>query len=778
MSVATPRYDKDEVIQAASGRWGDIALNTCAWNPDHLDGRTQPCPHCGGDDRFNVPEDFAATGRYFCRGCGDTDKEGLTDVLSAVMYYNDCDFPEALAIVAEQVGVEPTEQPRWVLAQSFAKRGADKLPELARELGVSVTALERLGTGHNSEAWTFPETDNHGTVIGISRRYPNGRKQHYPGHKRGLMICDTGFNDLYCVEGATDTATLVDCGLDVIGRPSASGGAVFLKSYMQHCQERQVVIVGENDRKPNGEWPGLKGAISVATKLAESGLNACVALPPSETKDARDWRNKTPDGSFPESIERLSIKEAKAVLNPSAAQASTEVELVRTYDPTDRNDIGNSRHFAKQNADRLQYCHAWKKWIAWDGARWVLDGDGAALRLAKSTVHEMFTHGLAMQSEQIMELATTTASASKLRAMISLAAPELPIGIEDLDSNGWLLNCPNGTLDLRTGDMMEHQRHLNITKLCPTPYLPDSTAPRWEHFVREIFVDDDLISFVQRLMGYCLTGDVSEQKLPIFYGTGANGKSTLLNAFMDVVGTDYTMQSMPDFLMEKRGESHPTEKASLFGKRFVSCVETEASRRLAESTVKMLTGGEKIMARRMREDFWEFEPSHKLVLCTNHKPVVAGQDHGIWRRLLLVPFTQRFEGSRIDKTLPDKLRAEAPGILAWLVRGCIAWKRDGLRPPDIVTVATTAYRTKEDVIGRFIADECQKGSNISATFKSLFHALEAWCRDNGDDCPTKKALGTWLGENGFEKMRSNGVVWKGLMLKPDESETTCDFESL
>jgi putative DNA primase/helicase len=265
-------------------------------------------------------------------------------------------------------------------------------------------------------------------------------------------------------------------------------------------------------------------------------------------------------------------------------------------------------------------------------------------------------------------------------------------------------------------------------------------------------------------MGYCLTADVSEQKLPIFHGTGANGKSTLLNAFMDVVGSDYTMQAMPDFLMEKRGESHPTEKASLFGKRFVSCVETESSRKLAESTVKMLTGGEKIMARRMREDFWEFSPSHKLVLCTNHKPIVAGQDHGIWRRLLLVPFTQRFEGQRIDKALPDKLRTEAAGVLAWLVRGCMDWQRVGLNPPAIVTNATTAYRTKEDVLGRFIDDECQQGPNVSVTFASLFAKLETWSRDNGDDCPTKKSFGTWLAENGFERSRSNGVVWNGLML--------------
>lgn len=536
---------------------------------------------------------------------------------------------------------------------------------------------------------------------------------------------------------------------------------------MQHYQERQVVIVGENDRKPNGEWPGLKGAISVATKLSESGLNACVALPPSETKDARDWRRSNPDGSFPESIQRLSIKEAKAVLNPEAAAASSEVEAVRTYDLTDRNDVGNARHFAKQNACRLQYCHTWKKWIAWDGTRWVLDGDGAALRLAKDTVAEMFQHGLAMQSEQVLSLAQDTASASKLRAMISLAAPELPVSIEDLDPNEWFLNCPNGTLDLRTGDLMEHQRHLNITKLCPTPYLPNAAAPRWEQFVSEIFVDNDLIAFVQRLMGYCLTGDVSEQKLPIFYGSGANGKSTFLNAFLDVVGSDYCMQAMPDLLMEKKGESHPTEKASLFGKRFVSCVETENSRRLAESTVKMLTGGEKIMARRMREDFWEFSPTHKLILCTNHKPVVTGNDHGIWRRLLLVPFTERFEGKKIDSQLNKKLDNEREGILAWLVRGCLAWQENGLGSPAAVQDATKSYRSSEDIVGRFIEERCEESRSSSVRFKELYRAFESWCDDSGDFCIPKRKFGNWLVDNGYERFRANGTCYRGLILQDE-----------
>jgi putative DNA primase/helicase len=381
----------------------------------------------------------------------------------------------------------------------------------------------------------------------------------------------------------------------------------------------------------------------------------------------------------------------------------------------------------------------------------------------------MFTDGMAEQQQHIVKLASETAQAAKLRAMISLAEsePGIPIDVDDLNPNGSLLNCPNGTLDLRTGKLRQHERWQNITMLCPTEYREDATCPQWEQFLKEVCVDEDLIAFVQRLLGYCLTADVSEQKLPIFYGTGANGKSTLLNAFLDVVGTDYTMQAMPDFLMEKRGESHPTEKAALFGKRFVSCVETESSRKLAESTVKMLTGGERIQARRMREDFWEFQPSHKLVLCTNHKPIVAGTDHGIWRRVLLVPFSQRFEGSRIDKKLPEKLKAEAVGILAWLVEGCLKWQRFGFNPPESVTSATDEYRSQEDIIGRFVSERCQRAKSSAVRFSNLYTAFESWCKDTGDFCPSKRKMGSWLTDQGYQSYSAHGRMYRGLVLKAD-----------
>ncbi len=437
----------------------------------------------------------------------------------------------------------------------------------------------------------------------------------------------------------------------------------------------------------------------------------------------------------------------------------------RSYDWTDLNDIGNAKDFAASYACELRYCAAWEKWLIWDGTRWKIDDEGRPLKRAKEMVGRMFTDVMETKQAQQLKHVCDSAKIARLRAMIDLAEPKLPIRIEALDQNGWILNCLNGVANLVTGELMPHDRTQGITKLCPTEFLPDERSPAWDQFLRDVFADDDLIQFVQRLFGYFLTGDVSEQKLALFYGTGANGKSTLINAFMDTIGPDYTMQCLPDFLMEKKSEAHPTEKASLFGKRFVSCVETEASRKLAESTVKMLTGGEKIMARRMREDFWEFNPTHKLVLCTNHRPIIAGTDHGIWRRLLLVPFMRRFDGDRRDKQLSEKLKAERSGILAWAVRGCLEWQRIGLDPPASVTGATEDYRSSEDILGRFISDCCVPGKSFAVRFSHLYDRFEQWANDAGEFLPAKRAVGAWLTDNGYERYSANGRHYRGLMLR-------------
>jgi len=462
-----------------------------------------------------------------------------------------------------------------------------------------------------------------------------------------------------------------------------------------------------------------------------------------------------------------SIRSPEVVATQNTAHGKTKPS--REFNFSDQHDIGNATDFAAVYADDLRYCSSWAKWLAWDGARWKIDTEDRALRLAMEHITDVIHRVvIGRLDKSVLAFAVKSANVSRLRAMVALAGASMPICVDDLDRDSWALNCLNGTVNLKTGKLRKHQRTDNLTKVCPTEFQPDAESPVWAKFLRDVFADDvELIQFAQRLFGQYLTGDVSEQKLAIFHGTGANGKSTLLNAFMDAVGPDYAMQCMPDFLMEKKGDSHPTEKASLFGKRFVSCVETEASRKLAESTVKALTGGEKIMARRMREDFWEFSPTHKLALCTNHRPVISGTDHGIWRRLLLVPFLQRFDGERQDKQLSEKLQAERSGILAWAVRGCLEWQRAGLNPPGIVSNATADYRSSEDILGRFVADCCLVEPAGSVRFSVLYERLEAWSRDGGEETPAKKAVGTFLEEQGHQKYSANGRCYRGLMMAPN-----------
>jgi putative DNA primase/helicase len=355
---------------------------------------------------------------------------------------------------------------------------------------------------------------------------------------------------------------------------------------------------------------------------------------------------------------------------------------------------------------------------------------------------------------------------------IDLARSEdgIPIMPADMDRDGWLLNCANGTLDLRTGKLHEHRREDCITKLCNVEYDPKAKAPVFEKFLSDILGGNaELIGYMYRLLGYCISGDVREQILPICWGGGANGKTTLINAISDTLGEDYVIKANRDLFMAKKGDSHPAQMARLFGKRLVVCVETHEGARLDEGLVKELTGGDKIAARRMREDWWEFFPTHKAILVTNHKPEVRGTDHAIWRRLRLIPFTVTFADADQDKQLGDKLKGESPGILARLVRGCLEWQREGLGTPSIVMAATRDYQSEQDRLGAFLSDRCAVGNDCRVKVSALYANYQDWCKKNGEAEGTGQAFGRAMAEKGFRK--DDGRRWYlGVMLQAREEE--------
>jgi putative DNA primase/helicase len=382
------------------------------------------------------------------------------------------------------------------------------------------------------------------------------------------------------------------------------------------------------------------------------------------------------------------------------------------------------------------------------------------------------------RAEKVLKWALESESARRINAMLDLARsePGIPVRPCALDRDPWLFNCTNGTLELRTGRLREHWREDNLTRLCPTEYHPAAPCPHWLHFLDAVFErDPGVVQFVQRLLGRGLTGDVSEQILPIFWGAGANGKSTLVNAVMRTLGPDYCMKAPAELLLERRGEHHPTELAQLFGMRLVVASETHQGRRLNEALIKDLTGGERIRARRMREDFWEFDPTHKIILLTNHKPVITGNDEGIWRRLRLVPFEVTFwnpdepgDGRppelRQDKELPGKLDAERQGILAWMVAGCLDWQREGLPLPKKVRAATAEYRGQEDQLAQFLVECCVRGSNdYRVRAHTLYTRYRKWAEDGKEYPYSQRRFGEAMAKR-FRKEVSNGTWYVGVAL--------------
>jgi P4 family phage/plasmid primase-like protien len=340
-------------------------------------------------------------------------------------------------------------------------------------------------------------------------------------------------------------------------------------------------------------------------------------------------------------------------------------------------DLGNAERLVARHGADLRYCHPWGKWLAWDGIRWVVDASGEVERRVIETVRGIYAEAEdatdSTKRRNIAQHAMRSESHLRIEAMMALARsmPGIPVAPDDLDNDTWLLNAQNGAVSLKSAELRPHRREDLITKLAPVEYNGAADAPTWKAALERWLPFEALRRFVQRLFGYALTGDVSEQVLPFLHGPGANGKTTMTNTALEMMG-DYGQQAAPDLLLAKRG-SHPTELADLFGARLVASVEVEDGRRLAESLVKQLTGGDRIKARRMREDFWEFAPTHKVFLAANHKPVVRGTDHAIWRRIKLVPFDVVIPKGEQDSRLPKKLRAELPGILAWAVHGCLEW---------------------------------------------------------------------------------------------------------
>lgn len=304
-----------------------------------------------------------------------------------------------------------------------------------------------------------------------------------------------------------------------------------------------------------------------------------------------------------------------------------------------------------------------------------------------------------------------------------------------------------------------------ISKSISTAFDSKAKCPSWRRFVEQVFnQDEELISFVQKAIGYTLTGHTTERALFFAWGIGKNGKSTLISTIQSLLG-DYAVQAPPNLLVAKRNETHPTEIMRLRGARLVVASETEDQCRLSEGLVKQLTGGsDKLSARGLYRDFEDFSPTHKIWLSSNHKPIIRETTEAIWDRLRLIPFTQRFDPP--DKALPERLIGELPGILTWAVEGCLAWQQQGsLGTPRAVKRATNSYRKEMDVLGTFIDEKCEAAEGSRILGDELYKLYSAWSERAGEKTVARKELYKALEERGFQKQLSNGTRFKGLRIK-------------
>jgi putative DNA primase/helicase len=444
-----------------------------------------------------------------------------------------------------------------------------------------------------------------------------------------------------------------------------------------------------------------------------------------------------------------------------------------------RTDLGNADRFVDAHRDRVLWCHARKAYLCWDGKRYAWDERGEAVKLAHLAARSIFHEAADAESDEeqkaISKWALASQNESRINAMLSQAKPYLAVGMEELDRDPWLINCQNGTVDLRTGKLKDHDPADRITKIVPVDYDPDAPCPRFKQFLKETLVDDAVITFVKRYSGYTLTGITRERLLAILYGFGKNGKTTLVELLRDVMG-DYATNTDTETLLMRKYQGVGNDVAALKGARFVSAAEVEQGRRLAESKVKQLTGRDTVTARFLFGEPFSFRPAFKLWLSTNNKPVIQGTDDAIWDRLRLIPFTQRFDGDRQDPRLPEKLRSELAGVLAWMVEGCLEWQEHGLGEPDSVREATEQYRAEMDTLAAFIEDRCVVREDVVAPATPLYKQYQMWCDDAGEKPETQKMFGMRLRERGFvsDKIKrgphKDRKGWFGIGLRADHPD--------
>ena len=497
-------------------------------------------------------------------------------------------------------------------------------------------------------------------------------------------------------------------------------------------------------------------------------------------------------------------KRGESFLDKQAEKRLKIIQSESDANPYRGTDDANADLLLGLHGDDILYCTDWEKWLIWDGTHWAIDTrlyierlaadvpkylrgkasentDKRAKLLAKMAILQnefplpdeygklqIRQKSLQDKAEWLLKLSAKLELTGKRGCMLTATRHKVVTVTTELNKWEFLLNASNGTVNLSTGELQEHNREDRLTHQVGIAFDASATCPTWLAFLDSIFNSDaELIQFVQRAIGYSLTGDVREQIMMICHGCGSNGKSVFLNILKKLLGC-LSLQAAPDLLMADNQRRHPTEQADLYGKRLVVCQETGEGRRFNETLVKQLTGGDAITARRMYEDNWTFNPTWKIWLSTNHKPEIRGTDHAIWRRVRLIPFNVTFhdpgKGDPVkDPRMEEKLTDELPGILAWAVRGALSWQAEGIPAPQAVLAATDAYRAAQDTLAAWIGECCLVNRIADSKASLLYASYKEWCDQAGERPITQKKLGMRLVEQGFvSERRKTGYHWLGI----------------
>ena len=757
MAIST----KDEIVQSINYlEYYKTELGQLL-KPDRRGWATALCPF-HEDTKPSLGIDVH-TGIFNCPGCG-----AKGDVISFYKKKHGCDFKTAIIELGIIAGVRGTQT---IPGKQKGKRSGSNQPTQKAKI-TTVYDYHAADGSLLFQVCRFSPKD-------FRQRRPNGQGGHIWNlqgitpvlyHLPQVLAAD----QVIVVEGEKDVdnlSALQDIG--VVATTCPMGAGKWRKFYTEALRGKNIIVIPDNDE------PGQKHAVQVATALYGVAKSIKVVELPGLPKggDVSDFIARHNDPLVAVST-LMALVEKAPVWMPGTAKP-TDDENINFADRPHFTDMGNAFRLAHFCGENIRYSHEEKGWYVWNGDRWMQDNTGKIKCLAKKMVKLLYKEAAGLHDDDawkaLVNHALKSESDNRIKAMMSLAEsePGIPVLLNQFNTDLFLLNCQNGTLDLRTGKLKKHDPKDLITKITPVIYNSEARDEKWERFLEQTIPDADVRSFVQRFSGYSITGDISEEKMAFMYGPPATGKSTFLRAIAAALGDYAAFADFEAFLQKSQTGGAKNDIARLVGKRLVIGIEVEEGKKLAEGLVNQLTGGDVIAARFLHKEFFEFVPQLKLWLAANNQPRITGIDGAIWRRILQIPFDQQISEQKRDihlKNILCNIKKTGPAVLSWLVQGCLAWQKEGLRPPDVVKQATNEYKQKMDPLADFMQDMIILQETAYVKNSELWAAYISWCNANGEKYPIgRKKLTQLLIAKGFNQYRSGKErMWMGIELILEE----------